>query len=115
MSQLERSGLKNRTHTLTLSRLMVRAEKWDDRERILNILINGDPACRRLFLDYRGLKLMYNWMINLPLPVENISTQVIKSEEYHLLVNSLVSNYFVSCINVILSFRVKQIFAFYSS
>lgn len=65
---------------------MVRAEKWDDRDRILNILIAGDTPCRRLFLDYRGLKLMYNWMVNLPLPIEDSLEQPITSEEFHLLV-----------------------------
>jgi len=66
---------------------MVRAEKWDDRERILNILINGDSPCRRLFLDYRGLKLLYNWMVNLPLPSNECKEQLIRNEEYHKLVS----------------------------
>ena len=86
LNQLELSGLKNRNHTLTISRLMVRAEKWDDRERLLKILVKGDSACLRLFLDYRGLKLMYNWMVNLPLPNPDLPEQVIRDEEYHLLV-----------------------------
>jgi len=77
--------------TLTLSRLMVRAENWDDRERILNILIYGDEPCRRLFLDYRGLRLLWGWMLSLPLPEETLGhneESVMKSERYHMLVRA---------------------------
>nr|CAD7432157.1 unnamed protein product [Timema monikensis] len=59
------SGLKNRNHTLTLSRLMVRAEDSQSREQLLKLLQGGEPACRRLFLDYHGLRLIWSWMMNL--------------------------------------------------
>ena len=75
--------------TLTLSRLMVRAENWDDRERILNILIHGEEACRRLFLDYRGLRLIWGWMLSLPLPSKTLlaTNPIMKHERYHMLVS----------------------------
>ncbi|CAL8135437.1 unnamed protein product [Orchesella dallaii] len=85
LAKLEASGLKNRNHTLTLSRLMVRAESWDDRERLLKILINGDTPCRRLFLDYHGLRLIWSWMVDLPLPHENDGPQLIRNDIYHML------------------------------
>lgn len=64
MALLE-SGLKNCHHTLKLSRLVVRAKNVEPRSRLLGILVNGDLPCRRLFLDYNGLKLLYNWMCDI--------------------------------------------------
>lgn len=67
---------------------MVRADDWDDRERILNILINGERPCRRLFLDYHGLRLLWGWMLDLPLTfTPDSETQTIRNDSYHLLVN----------------------------
>lgn len=62
IKDLTESGIKNRAHTIRLSRLVVRAKNADARSRLLKILINGDMPCRRLFLDYNGLKLLHNWM-----------------------------------------------------
>lgn len=62
IKDLTESGLKNRAHTLRLSRLVVRAKNADARSRLLKILISGDMPCQRLFLDYNGLKLLHNWM-----------------------------------------------------
>ncbi|KAG8223183.1 hypothetical protein J437_LFUL000349, partial [Ladona fulva] len=59
------SGLKNRAHTLTLCRLMVRAEERGARSRLLALLRDGEQACRRLFLDYHGLRLVWSWMIDM--------------------------------------------------
>ncbi|XP_063224912.1 histone-lysine N-methyltransferase SETD2 isoform X2 [Bacillus rossius redtenbacheri] len=58
------SGLKNRNHTLTLSRLMVRAEDCVSRKQLLKLLQTGEPACRRLFIDYHGLRLIWSWMMS---------------------------------------------------
>ena len=48
-SEIERlvaSGVKNRTQTLNLSRLMVRAEEFEARRNILTVLRNSEQACR---------------------------------------------------------------------
>ncbi|XP_052124705.1 histone-lysine N-methyltransferase SETD2 isoform X2 [Frankliniella occidentalis] len=58
------SGLKSRAHTLTLCRLMVRAEDIHSRAKLLKLLRDGEPACCRLFLDYHGLRLIWSWMID---------------------------------------------------
>ncbi|XP_063973943.1 probable histone-lysine N-methyltransferase CG1716 [Diachasmimorpha longicaudata] len=55
-------GLKNRNHTLTLSRLMVRSREMHHRSRLLKVLQSGVEACRRLFLDYHGLRLIWSYM-----------------------------------------------------
>lgn len=62
ISILCRSGLKNQQHTLKLSRLMVRAKLLEARSKLLSLLTNGEMPCRRLFLDYHGLRLLHGWM-----------------------------------------------------
>lgn len=59
---LTKSNLKNQTQTLRFSRLMVRAKLRKAKSQLLSILRCGELACRRLFLDYHGLKLIYTWM-----------------------------------------------------
>lgn len=56
------TGLKNQAHTLKLSRLMVRASEPSQRTILLRILRHGEFPCRRLFLDYHGLRLIHGWM-----------------------------------------------------
>lgn len=62
ISILTQSNLKNQSHTLRFSRLMVRAKQQRAKSQLLYLLRNGELACRRLFLDYHGLKLLYAWM-----------------------------------------------------
>lgn len=58
------TGLKNQAHTLKLSRLMVRAQEPQQRTKLLRVLRRGELPCRRLFLDYHGLRLMHGYMID---------------------------------------------------
>ncbi|KAL1490468.1 hypothetical protein ABEB36_013156 [Hypothenemus hampei] len=58
------TGLKNQAHTLKLSRLMVRAKDLEQRKKLLRVLRRGELPCRRLFLDYHGLRLMHGYMID---------------------------------------------------
>ncbi|CAH1391554.1 unnamed protein product [Nezara viridula] len=64
IEKLSVSGVKNQKHTLTLSRLMVRAEDEMSRYPLLEIAQAADPCCKRLFLDYHGLGLLWSWMID---------------------------------------------------
>lgn len=59
---LTQSQLKNQAQTLRFSRLMVRAKLRQAKSQLLRILRAGELACRRLFLDYHGLKLLHAWM-----------------------------------------------------
>lgn len=59
---LQRSQLKNQAQTLRFSRLVVRAKLRRAKSQLLRILCAGELACRRLFLDYHGLKLLHAWM-----------------------------------------------------
>ncbi|KAL7037550.1 hypothetical protein ACKWTF_009270 [Chironomus riparius] len=65
INDLTNLGLKNRAHTIRLARLIVRAKNTDARSRLLQILISGEFPCRRLFLDYNGLRLLHSWMCDI--------------------------------------------------
>ncbi|KAG7208817.1 hypothetical protein KM043_015007 [Ampulex compressa] len=58
-------GLKNRAHTLTLSRLMVRSRELEHRTRLLRLIQGGEQPCRRLFLDYHGLRLIWSYVMDI--------------------------------------------------
>ncbi|KAL0117994.1 hypothetical protein PUN28_008992 [Cardiocondyla obscurior] len=58
-------GLKNRAHTLTLSRLMVRSRELEHRTRLLRLIQSGEQPCRRLFLDYHGLSLIWSYVMDI--------------------------------------------------
>lgn len=62
---LMRSGLKNQAQTLKLSRLMVRSKLLLTRIKILQIIQNGEMPCKRLFLDYHGLRFLHEWMVEI--------------------------------------------------
>ncbi|KAL0273974.1 UNVERIFIED_CONTAM: hypothetical protein PYX00_006522 [Menopon gallinae] len=64
IQKLFQTGLKNRAHTLSLSRLMVRAEDWSTKSKLLQLIREGETPCRRLFLDYHGLRLICSWMVS---------------------------------------------------
>ncbi|KAK2581049.1 hypothetical protein KPH14_006092 [Odynerus spinipes] len=59
------SGLKNRAHTLTLSRLMVRSRELKHRTCLLRLIQSGEQPCRRLFLDYHGLRLIWSYVMDI--------------------------------------------------
>ncbi|XP_043487788.1 uncharacterized protein LOC122514802 [Polistes fuscatus] len=58
-------GLKNRAHTLTLSRLMVRSRELKHRTCLLRLIQSGEQPCRRLFLDYHGLRLIWSYVMDI--------------------------------------------------
>nr|CAH7738465.1 unnamed protein product [Callosobruchus chinensis] len=64
IDMLVTTGLKNQAHTLKLSRLMVRAKEPQQRAKLLRVLRKGELPCRRLFLDYHGLRLIHGYMID---------------------------------------------------
>ncbi|SPP77988.1 blast:Probable histone-lysine N-methyltransferase CG1716 [Drosophila guanche] len=62
LSLLSRCGLKNQLDTLRISRIMVRAKLLPTRIQLLQVLTRGELPCRRLFLDYHGLRLLHAWI-----------------------------------------------------
>ncbi|XP_059174728.1 uncharacterized protein LOC131954909 isoform X2 [Physella acuta] len=77
LSMLE--GMRNKNHVLELCRLMVRAEKVQQRIAILKILQGTtETACLRLFLDYHGLPLFWSWMADIGTADYSEDTQELK-------------------------------------
>ncbi|XP_055593852.1 probable histone-lysine N-methyltransferase CG1716 [Uranotaenia lowii] len=76
INNLLRTGLKNQAHTLKLSRLMVRAKDIRSRSRLLTILQSGELPCRRLFLDYHGLRLLYGWICESTESIEDLKFRI---------------------------------------
>ncbi|XP_053608282.1 histone-lysine N-methyltransferase SETD2 [Plodia interpunctella] len=64
---LGRTGVKNQSHTLRLSRTVVRAKSRKAQASLLRLLRDADLPCRRLFLDYRGLRLLAPWCNDAPM------------------------------------------------
>lgn len=62
LSLLRRGGLKNQQDTLRFSRCLVRAKLLKTRLALLRVLTHGELPCRRLFLDYHGLRLLHAWI-----------------------------------------------------
>ncbi|KAJ2953890.1 hypothetical protein O0L34_g1521 [Tuta absoluta] len=67
LEALSRTGVKNQSHTLRLSRTIVRAKTRRCQLALLRLLRDADLPCRRLFLDYRGLRLLAPWCNDAPL------------------------------------------------
>ncbi|XP_075992665.1 SET domain containing 2 isoform X2 [Anticarsia gemmatalis] len=67
LEALNRTGVKNQSHTLRLSRTVVRAKTRRAQCALLRLLRDADLPCRRLFLDYRGLRLLAPWCSDAPL------------------------------------------------
>lgn len=59
--------MKNQSHTLRLSRVVVRAKTRRAQRALLRLVRDADLPCRRLFLDYRGLRLLAVWCADAPL------------------------------------------------
>lgn len=43
---------------------MVRSRELEHRTRLLRVIQNGEQPCRRLFLDYHGLRLIWSYMMD---------------------------------------------------
>ncbi|XP_062699924.1 probable histone-lysine N-methyltransferase CG1716 [Aedes albopictus] len=76
INHLLKTGLKNQAQTLKLSRLMVRAKDIKSRSRLLTILQSGELPCRRLFLDYHGLRLLYGWICESTESIEDLKFRI---------------------------------------
>ncbi|XP_058457916.1 probable histone-lysine N-methyltransferase CG1716 [Malaya genurostris] len=76
INNLLKTGLKNQAQTLKLSRLMVRAKDIKSRSRLLTILQSGELPCRRLFLDYHGLRLLYGWICESTESVDDLKFRI---------------------------------------
>ncbi|XP_055926838.1 histone-lysine N-methyltransferase SETD2-like isoform X2 [Argiope bruennichi] len=94
----ENSGLRNKAEILILARLMVRAEDFHSRNKLLDVILaTSDIGYLRIFVDYHGLSLLWSWMVDLMdsglklkilqvlsiLPVPN-KTMLLESKVYNI-------------------------------
>lgn len=86
-----KNGINDRNDITVMARLMVNADTNEQREKIINIIESLPIEYLRLFIDYRGLKLMSAWMTEiddvklkallleslklLPIPNKNVLTE----------------------------------------
>ena len=65
IERLKMTGIRTKSHTVDLCRLMVRVTETKTRLILCHLLLDADSPCRRLFLDYHGLKILNSWMADL--------------------------------------------------
>merc|ERR1712141_652259 len=65
IERLKMTGLRTKNHTVELCRLMARAVDTKTRIVLSNLLLDADAPCRRMLLDYHGLKILNSWMLDL--------------------------------------------------
>ena len=65
IENLKMTGIRTKGHTVDLCRLMVKATESKTRLILCHLLLDADSPCRRLFLDYHGLKILNSWMSDL--------------------------------------------------
>ena len=65
IERLKMTGIRTKGHTVELCRLMVRVTDTKTRLVLSHLLLDADAPCRRLFLDYHGLKILNSWMSDL--------------------------------------------------
>ena len=65
IERLKMTGIRTKGHTVELCRLMVRVTDTKTRLILCHLLLDADSPCRRLFLDYHGLKILNSWMSDL--------------------------------------------------
>lgn len=76
LDEISQIGLINRHQTLSLNRLMVHAKELPVRMQILQLIEEGHPSCRRLFVDYHGLPIIWSWMVDCTPEQDELKIQV---------------------------------------
>ena len=65
LERLKATGIRTKDHTRDLCRRMIRTTDLNQRLVMAKLLKSADPPCRRLFIDYRGLFILGNWISDL--------------------------------------------------
>ncbi|CAI8025463.1 Histone-lysine N-methyltransferase SETD2 [Geodia barretti] len=61
--------LKNTDQVIAISRIMLQAERLEQRVMLLHVLqATEDQSCLRKFLSLHGLRLLWSWMVDSPEP-----------------------------------------------
>ena len=67
LEKLTKTGIRTKIHTLALCRLMHRTTDLKTKLILSTLLLRADTPCRKLFIDYRGLQILGNWILDLTL------------------------------------------------
>lgn len=70
----------------------VRAKLQKAKVRLLSLLRQGELPCRRLFLDYHGLKLMHSWMTDVNSATDRMLSLTFRLEILQTLENLPITN-----------------------
>ncbi|XP_068207077.1 histone-lysine N-methyltransferase SETD2 isoform X2 [Palaemon carinicauda] len=76
IEKLNAKKLRTRQDILNLCRLMVRADNSNSRVMLLRLVQSSTSACKRLFMDYHGLSLLWSWMADLGYAYEHASIKI---------------------------------------
>ncbi|KAK7065809.1 Histone-lysine N-methyltransferase setd2 [Halocaridina rubra] len=84
IEKLNTIKLRTRQDILNLCRLMVRVDNSSSRMKLLQLVQSSTSACKRLFMDYHGLSVLWSWMADLGYIHEHASTkiEILKTLEY---------------------------------
>ena len=55
---------------------MVRATRQPTRSRLVELLLEADQPCLRLFLDYQGLRILAHWMFDLDNSLQHLQLKL---------------------------------------
>ena len=58
LEKLKTTGIRTKDHTRDLCRRMIQTTDLNHKVILAHLLKMGDPPCRRLFIDYRGLYIL---------------------------------------------------------
>ena len=67
LEKLRATGIRTKMHTRDLCRRMIQTTDLNTKLILSQLLKRADPPCRRLFIDYRGLYILGNWVSDLML------------------------------------------------
>lgn len=65
LDKLKSTGVRTKAHTLELCRRMFQATDLNIKLVLCQLLRGADAPCKRLFIDYRGLRTIGHWVTDL--------------------------------------------------
>jgi histone-lysine N-methyltransferase SETD2 len=65
LERLKATGIRTKVHTRDLCRRMIQTTDLNTKQILAELLKTADTPCRRLFIDYRGLFILGNWITDL--------------------------------------------------
>ena len=80
LEQLVRTGIRNKKNTVQLFRILVRTTDFVSRMNLLNMMIQADAPCKRLFIDYQVLKILSGKVADLGFQMRDLDMKLTVQE-----------------------------------